>query len=81
VGQRNLLSAAAFGKCFSSGHDPKQFVETCKILRVINAVRSADIGMAITYTHYWILSPTTLVDRLINRHHHFVAFKVCALGL
>jgi hypothetical protein len=77
VGQKNLLSAASFGKCFLTGHDPKAFVEACQELRILNALRSGEVGMPLSHLQYVILSPAIVIDRLINRHHHFMAWKIC----
>ncbi len=80
--QRRLLRAASFGKCFCDMYPAENFVEMCKTLRVLNAVRHFEIGLAITIEQYRYLSPQVLIDRLINAHHHLLAYRICLyLGL
>ncbi|KAF9114225.1 hypothetical protein BGX27_011427 [Mortierella sp. AM989] len=75
--QRPLLKAASFGKCFLEIHNADSFVEMCKILRVLNAVRDFKIGIPLTYTQYQILTPEGLIDRLISRHQYLLAIRIC----
>lgn len=44
--------AASFGKCFLTDQSPDQFVETCRELRVLNAVREASVGLPLTHAQY-----------------------------
>eukprot|EP00003_Mantamonas_plastica_P023305 TRINITY_DN416_c0_g1_i1.p1 TRINITY_DN416_c0_g1~~TRINITY_DN416_c0_g1_i1.p1 ORF type:complete len:831 (-),score=270.28 TRINITY_DN416_c0_g1_i1:30-2522(-) len=75
--QRQLLKAASFGKCFLDYYEPDAFVEMCKMLRVINAVRFYSIGIPITLHQLQVLTPQGLVERLINRHEHLLAIRIC----
>eukprot|EP00162_Nutomonas_longa_P012729 comp21234_c0_seq1/m.45320 comp21234_c0_seq1/g.45320 ORF comp21234_c0_seq1/g.45320 comp21234_c0_seq1/m.45320 type:complete len:848 (+) comp21234_c0_seq1:3-2546(+) len=75
--QKSLLKAASFGKCFCEAYPADYFVEICKILRVLNAVRHHEIGIPLTIDQYRALTPVVLIDRLINAHHHLLAFKIC----
>ncbi|CAG8511137.1 12226_t:CDS:10 [Acaulospora morrowiae] len=75
--QRNLLKAAAFGKAFLETYNADRFVNMCQTLRVLNSVRYFEIGIPITYTQYIRLTPDVLIDRLINRHHHLLALRIC----
>eukprot|EP00005_Dracoamoeba_jomungandri_P004307 CAMPEP_0174258998 /NCGR_PEP_ID=MMETSP0439-20130205/7888_1 /TAXON_ID=0 /ORGANISM="Stereomyxa ramosa, Strain Chinc5" /LENGTH=793 /DNA_ID=CAMNT_0015342709 /DNA_START=252 /DNA_END=2633 /DNA_ORIENTATION=+ len=77
VMQRKLLKAASFGKCFLDSGYADNFVKICKILRVLNAVRNPKIGIPLTYTQYQQLEVTTLINRLVNRHHHLLAWRIC----
>ena len=77
VGQKNLLMAASFGKAFLNGHDPQPFVEACQELRIVNALRAPEIGIPISHLEYVVLSSSVVIDRLINRHHHYLAWKIC----
>lgn len=47
--QTELLKAASYGKAFCDYYIPDKFVDMCKLLRVLNAVRHRDIGIPITY--------------------------------
>lgn len=74
----SLKKAASFGKCFlDEDYDPTDFVEVAKSLRVLNAIRQPQIGIPLTYGQYMLLTPTGLIDRLMGRHHHLTAFKIC----
>ncbi|KAG0040394.1 hypothetical protein BGZ82_003119 [Podila clonocystis] len=75
--QRSLLKAASFGKCFLEIHNADSFVDMCKTLRVLNAVRFYEIGIPLTYTQYQRLTPESLIDRLISRHQYLLAIRIC----
>jgi hypothetical protein len=75
--QRKLLKAASYGKSFCENFKHSEFISTLKKLRVMNAVRSSDVGIPITNKQYETLTQEVLVDRLVNRFHHLLAFKVC----
>jgi hypothetical protein len=80
--QRSLLRAASFGKSFCDMYPADAFVDMCKDLRVLNAVRHYEIGIAITIDQYRFQTPSVLIDRLVNLHHHLLAFRICTyLGL
>lgn len=49
----------------------------CKIIRVLNALRDEKIGIPITYDQFKFLTARTVIDRLVNRHHHLLAYSVC----
>eukprot|EP01060_Flectonema_neradi_P002842 TRINITY_DN1178_c2_g2_i1.p1 TRINITY_DN1178_c2_g2~~TRINITY_DN1178_c2_g2_i1.p1 ORF type:complete len:859 (+),score=151.60 TRINITY_DN1178_c2_g2_i1:70-2646(+) len=75
--QTELLKAAAYGKCFCKTYDADTFVDQCNSLRVLNAVRRPDVGIPLSYGQYQALSPVVLIDRLIQRNLHFLAYKIC----
>ena len=75
--QKSLLRAASYGKSFCEEFDHAEFVNTCKMLRVMNAVRDPSIGIPITLDQYKRLTPKTLIDRLVNRMQHLLAYRVC----
>ncbi|KAJ4459633.1 putative vacuolar protein sorting-associated protein 16 [Paratrimastix pyriformis] len=62
-----------------SYYDAAQFVQMCRTLRVLNAVRDPAIGMPITYPQYKQLTPPVLLDRLMHRHRHLLAVRICEL--
>ncbi|KAJ3089792.1 hypothetical protein HK102_005491 [Quaeritorhiza haematococci] len=77
--QKQLLRAASFGKAFleAGGFERERFAKMCRVLRVLNAVRGYDVGMPITYAQYQKLTPEILVNRLVHRHHHLLALRIC----
>ncbi|KAG0144149.1 hypothetical protein CROQUDRAFT_660316 [Cronartium quercuum f. sp. fusiforme G11] len=74
--QERLLKAASFGKAFLDAFNPELFVQTAKILRVLNAVRHHEIGIPLTYEQYLSRSPTHLVYRLTARAHYLLALRI-----
>ncbi|KAI8822509.1 Vps16, N-terminal region-domain-containing protein [Fimicolochytrium jonesii] len=75
--QRALLKAASFGKCFLDSYNANHFLAMCKSIRVLNAVRNFEIGIPLTFVQYERITPSVLVDRLVMRHHHLLAFRIC----
>mmetsp|Transcript_39765 Transcript_39765/g.100212 ORF Transcript_39765/g.100212 Transcript_39765/m.100212 type:complete len:824 (-) Transcript_39765:9-2480(-) len=75
--QKALMKAASFGKCFLDSFPPDVFVDTCRAIRVVNAVRAPSVGLPLTYPQYQTLSCRVLVDRLAMRRHHLLAFRIC----
>jgi len=74
--QKALLKAASFGKCFIDTYDSNQFVEVAMTIRVLNAVRYYEIGIPLTDVQFKRLTGEVLIDRLINRHQHLLAFRI-----
>lgn len=82
VRQQRYLKAASLGKTFCDGYPPHEFVRTCKTLRVLNQVRELKYGIPLTFTQFSILTPHLLVERLLGRRLHALAYSVCDyLGL
>uniref|UniRef100_A0ACB8E994 Vacuolar protein sorting-associated protein 16 n=1 Tax=Sphaerodactylus townsendi TaxID=933632 RepID=A0ACB8E994_9SAUR len=77
--QKALLRAASFGKCFVDTFTPESFVETCRDLRVLNAIRDYEIGIPLSYAHcdrYKQLTIEVLIDRLVLRRLYPIAIKI-----
>ncbi|RWS09868.1 vacuolar protein sorting-associated protein 16-like protein [Dinothrombium tinctorium] len=74
--QKMLLRAASFGKCFVPETDPKFFVSMCQTLRVLNAIRNPNIGIPMTYNQLQYLSIDVVIQKLVLRHHYFIAIKI-----
>ncbi|KAG5017440.1 hypothetical protein JHK85_023576 [Glycine max] len=74
--QQTLLRAASYGQAFCSNFQRDRIQEMCKILRVLNAVRSPEIGIPLSIQQYKLLTPSVLIGRLINAHQHLLALKV-----
>ena len=49
----SLTQAASFGKAFLELYNSDQFVEMCRTLRVLNAVRDHRIGLPLSYNQYF----------------------------
>ena len=53
--QRALLRAASFGKSFLESYSADRFVDMCRSIRILNAVRDKQIGIPLTYKQYVLL--------------------------
>ena len=51
----------------------------CQSLRILNALRSPDIGVPLTLAQLEALTPPVLVDRLINAKRHLLALRVAEM--
>ncbi|XP_062991766.1 vacuolar protein sorting-associated protein 16 homolog [Elgaria multicarinata webbii] len=74
--QKSLLRAASFGKCFIDKFPPDSFVETCRKMRVLNAIRDYQIGIPLTFDQYKQLTTKVLLDRLVLRRLYPIAIKI-----
>lgn len=74
--QKQLLKAASFGKGFLDIYNSDEFVEMCQSLRVMNAVKQSG-GLPLTLEQYIRISPEGIVDRLLQRKHHYLASRIC----
>jgi vacuolar protein sorting-associated protein 16 len=74
--QKQLLKAASFGKSVLELFSSDDFVDMCETLRVLNAVRYYEVGLALSYDQYIRLTPEKLVQRLVNRQEHLLALRV-----
>ncbi|XP_063166036.1 vacuolar protein sorting-associated protein 16 homolog [Candoia aspera] len=75
--QKALLQAASFGKCFIDKFPPENFVQTCRDLRVLNAVRDYQIGIPLSFDQYKQLTKEVLLDRVVLRRLYPIAIKIC----
>ncbi|XP_061385119.1 vacuolar protein sorting-associated protein 16 homolog [Danaus plexippus] len=77
--QKMLIRAAQFGKGFIS--DPlltEHYVDTCRWLRVLNALRGVRVGIPLTYLQAQHLGKHILLDRLIWRRLHCLAEHIAS---
>lgn len=74
--QKNLLRAANFGKINLDLYDPTEFVQTCDYLRILNIIRSKEIGFFLTYNQLINLSIEKLIDLLLLRKFHYLCLKI-----
>ncbi|KAK6348946.1 hypothetical protein TWF730_009707 [Orbilia blumenaviensis] len=74
--QKQLLKAASFGKSVLELYNSDDFVEMCKTLRVLNAVRFYEVGFGITADQLERLTPDKLIERLVARQEHLLALRI-----
>jgi len=73
-----LLNAAVFGRHFlPEPADPKAFVETCRNLRLCIELRKAPIDIPLTVPQLGRVGIDGITMRLAQRHHHFLAMRIC----
>ncbi|CCG84590.1 protein of unknown function [Taphrina deformans PYCC 5710] len=75
--QKQLLKSATFGKGFLELYNSDEFVDTCESLRIMNAVKFHEVGIPLTMDQYIRITPEGLVDRLLQRKHHYLASRIC----
>ncbi|KAJ0669793.1 putative transcription factor WD40-like family [Helianthus annuus] len=74
--QQTLLRAASYGQAFCSQFQRESIQEMSKTLRVLNAVRSPEIGIPLSIHQYKLLTPSVLIGRLVNAHQHLLALRI-----
>ncbi|KAL5046114.1 hypothetical protein BDW71DRAFT_182838 [Aspergillus fruticulosus] len=74
--QKRLLKAASFGKSVLDLYNSDEFVEMTEKLRVLQAVRGFQIGLAVSYDQYMRLTPEKLIERLVNRREYLLAIRI-----
>ena len=76
-----LLQAGCYGRAFCQvGTYPrKRILQICQSLRILNALKSPDVGVPLTLAQLEALTPAVLVDRLINAKRHLLALRVAEM--
>lgn len=74
--QKSLIRAAQFGKGFIKSHNPDDYIRVCRILRVLNAMRTEDVGIPLTMNQFNHLTPEVVLDRLVFRKHYGLAIEI-----
>jgi hypothetical protein len=76
--QKFLLRAASYGKGFLlQEFDSDEFVDACRRIRVLNALRDPDVGLPLTFFQLEASGIESLVPRLISRRMHWLALTIC----
>lgn len=57
--------------------DSEHFVEMCRKLRVLNALRQPNVGFPLTIAEFDRLSAEVAISRLVAFRQHFLALKIC----
>lgn len=76
--QKMLLRAALFGKSFTEKMDPKYYVDVCQKLKILNAIRRPNVGIALTLYQLEKIGIHNLIDRLIERKHFLLALRIAS---
>ncbi|KAI9229181.1 MAG: Vps16, N-terminal region-domain-containing protein [Piptocephalis tieghemiana] len=75
--QQVLLRAASLGKSFLDAYSADAMVTMCQTLRVLNAIRAPEIGIALTLTQYKSIKVEGLLKCLTSRFLHLLALRIC----
>ncbi|VDD92679.1 unnamed protein product [Enterobius vermicularis] len=75
--QQKLLLAANLGKSLTPQYDSSQFVDTCRVMRILNCIRQPYVGIAMSFSQSTELKMDSLIDRLIDLNHWPLAIKFC----
>ena len=75
--QMELLRSALFGRYFDDYANAGPYVKMCQLIRVLNAIRSKQIGIPLTYVQYEGLTVSVMINRLIARRHFALAIEIC----
>lgn len=82
--QKMLIRAAQFGRCFLAAEEivsdqnsaVDDYVDMCRRLRVLNALRDFRIGLPLTHDQAKDLGNEALLERLVSRKHFRLAIEV-----
>lgn len=78
--QKKLLKAASFGKSAlelnSQYSNSMKFVQACDQLRIINNIRTSDIGVFLTYTEFVKLGIEKIIKILVKRQEFYESFQI-----
>ncbi|ODV97668.1 hypothetical protein PACTADRAFT_47539 [Pachysolen tannophilus NRRL Y-2460] len=74
--QKKLLRAASFGKLNLQLYNPEEFVEMCNNLKILNNVRSNEVGLFLTYQEYLSLGFENLIKRLLKLNFYYLSKQI-----
>lgn len=74
--QKSLMRAAYFGKSFQPGYDPDEYMRTCRVLRVLNALRAPAVGVPLTMKQFQHLGANVTLDRLVRRKEYALSVEI-----
>ncbi|CCH43282.1 Vacuolar protein sorting-associated protein [Wickerhamomyces ciferrii] len=78
--QKKLLKAVSFGKSSlelkSEFSNTRHFLKTCDDLRILNNIRSPEVGLFLTSFEYNHLGIETVIKLLVKRQQFYEAFQI-----
>ncbi|CAK7895320.1 vacuolar protein sorting-associated protein 16 [[Candida] anglica] len=77
--QKKLLRAVSFGKVYCTGYDTSEYLHTVSMLKVLNQIRSSEIGIFITYKQLLSMGWETVISMLLRRNLHYLALRIIEL--
>ena len=76
IDQKTLMHTARLGKTLTPSSNRDEFVDMCQTLRVLNTLRSPDIGMLLTHNQLNCIGMRAVIDRLIGREAYGAASAI-----
>lgn len=74
--QKILIRAASFGKIHLQLYDSNEYIQSCNYLRILNNVRSNEIGIFLTYNQLLFYGIDNLIDLLLLKNLHYLSIKI-----
>ena len=78
------LQAACYGRAFceADSFPRKRILDVCRQLRLVNALRDAELGICLTIAQLEAVGPEIVLRRLVKGHRHLLAYRAALmLGL
>lgn len=80
IWQKKILQAASFGKLYYDDYfDAERYLGVVNAVKVLNQIRSPEIGVFLTYRESQHIGWSAVVQMLIKRSQHLLALKVAQI--
>ncbi|KAI5953525.1 vps16 [Candida jiufengensis] len=78
VWQKRALRAVSFGKIYDTDaeFDSNKYLKVLNIIRVLNQIRSPEIGIFLTYQEIELIGWEEVIKMLLRRNQHYLALKI-----
>ncbi|CAK9438362.1 uncharacterized protein LODBEIA_P25860 [Lodderomyces beijingensis] len=77
VWQKRALKAVSFGKIYNvEGYDADKYLKILNTIKVLNQLRSSEVGLFLTFREIDILGWSSVIKMLLRRSQHFLALKI-----
>lgn len=78
--QKKILKAVSFGKIYDNNyHDAEEYLKVLNTVKVLNQIRSPEVGIFLTYTEIMEVGWEGVIEMLLKRSQHLLALKVINL--
>lgn len=77
--QKKSLKAVSFGKTYFENYDPKKYLRTINYIKVLNQIRTPEIGLFLTYDQLISMGWEVFLSMLLKRDLYLLAIKVLEL--
>lgn len=77
--QKAIMKAASFGKIYTTAYNADKYVRVLNTLKVLNQLRSLDVGIFLTNAQLVALGWPAVISMLLRRLRHLLALRVTEL--